>query len=269
MSNIVRIEFKGFRRENYLNPQEFPLKIGDYAVVKVENGEHIGAVRQLMEVPIYGDVDENKIILRKPGEKDLVQYRENCEREIDAFKVCLKKIKKHNLPMKLVDVEFQLDRKKVTFYFTSDNRVDFRDLVKDLASVYRTRIDLRQIGARDEAKRFGGCGVCGRKLCCIGFLAEFEPINTQMAKDQSLPVNPSKLSGLCGRLKCCLKFEYDLYREFLQNFPEKGMEVKTYKGIGVVEKLDIFHNTIYLKYEDESIEVLTLEDLIKLLGVKS
>jgi cell fate regulator YaaT (PSP1 superfamily) len=189
--------------------------------------------------------------MRKAIPEDMDQLRINREKEKDASRICREKILKHKLPMKFVDSEYQYDRNRITFYFTADRRVDFRELVKDLASVFRTRIELRQIGVRDEAKRIGGMGSCGLELCCMAWLTQFHRIGTQHARVQNLPLNPLKLSGQCGRLKCCLVFEVENYIESLKRFPPLDSVVATAKGEGRVEKVDIFRDLVYLHYEKD------------------
>ena len=264
MLDTIEIIFKGERKELYANPQQFPFKVGDYAIVEADKGEDLGIVNQLGSVlsrkKAQGPLCR---ILRKPSAKDLKQYHENRTKESEAFKVCKDKIETHDLPMKLVDVEYQFDGNKITFYFTAEKRVDFRELVKDLANEYKVRIELRQIGVRDEAKRIGGYGVCGRKLCCTTFLSEFEPITTQCAKEQNLPLNPQKLSGLCGRLLCCLMYERDFYRQQMERFPPLQTRFKTPKGVGTMIKVDVFTEQVHLEYENEEIEKVTLDELGK------
>jgi len=196
MAKILEIEFKGGRKAFYSNPQEFPFVVGDLVVVEADNGEGLGRVINMGSLvdKRAGEQDFKKII-RRPNKDDFAKMEENGQLERNAFLDCRKRIEEHGLDMKLVDVEYQFDSKKITFYFTSDNRVDFRALVRDLAARYRTRIELRQIGVRDEAKRIGGVGVCGRRLCCTTFLRKFEPVVTQYAKEQNLALNPTKLSG--------------------------------------------------------------------------
>ena len=264
MSNYIEILFKGERKDLYANPQQFPFKIGDYAIVEADKGEDLGVVNQtggLLDRKRQNGPVKN--ILRKPDRADLDRYKLNREKEVEAFKICKEKIIKHGLTMKLVDVEFQFDCNKITFYFTAEKRVDFRELVKDLAAEYRVRIELRQIGVRDEAKRIGGYGTCGRKLCCTTFLQEFEPITTQCAKEQQLPLNPQKLSGLCGRLLCCLLYERDFYNDSLGKFPQIGTKIKTSKGTGSLQKIDVFKEMGLIIYEDQSQEWLHIEEFFK------
>jgi len=259
---MIEIVFKGERKEIYDNPQQFPFKIGDYAIVEAEKGEDLGIVNQLGTVLERKKVEgEIRNIIRKPTAKDLEKYRENRKKEFEAYQLCRQKIVEHNLAMKLVDVEYQFDGNKITFYFTAEKRVDFRELVKDLASIYKVRIELRQIGVRDEAKRIGGYGLCGRKLCCTTFLKEFEPITTQCAKEQNLPLNPQKLSGLCGRLLCCLMYERDFYRSQTEKLPKIGEQFKTPDGVATVKKVDVFNETIDLALSEAKVVTVTLEEL--------
>jgi len=265
MLDTIEIVFKGERKELYSNPQQFPFKVGDYAIVEADKGEDLGIVNQLGSVLTRKKAEGPlQRILRKPSVKDLEQYRENRKREMEAFNACKDKIEVHGLPMKLVDVEYQFDGNKITFYFTAEKRVDFRGLVKDLANEYKVRIELRQIGVRDEAKRIGGYGICGRKLCCTTFLREFEPISTQCAKEQNLPLNPQKLSGLCGRLLCCLMYEQKFYREQTKKFPSIQSRFKTDKGVATLTKIDVFKEEGQLEFENEEVEIIPLSEILKL-----
>jgi len=264
MAKILEIEFQGGRKSFYANPQEFPFLIGDMVVVQAERGEDMGMVVNMGSlVDQRAGEGEFPQIIRKPSKEDLKKYKENQEHESQAFQDCKRRIEEHGLDMKLVGVEYQFDRNKITFYFTSEKRVDFRALVRDLAARYRTRIELRQIGVRDEAKRIGGVGVCGRKLCCRAFLREFEPIVTQYAKEQNLSPNPSKLSGACGRLMCCLRYEHDYYSQVLEKFPELGTKIKTEKGTGVLKRIEVLDEVGIIEYENQEEARITLEDLNK------
>jgi len=252
MYDYIEVVFKGERKQIYDNPQQFPFKVGDYIIVEADKGEDLGQVNQVGTLLTKKKSDEKlKSILRKPDKDDLAKFEGNREKEKKAFLVCKEKIEKHGLKMKLVDVEYQFDNNKITFYFTADRRVDFRELVKDLAAEYKVRIELRQIGVRDEARRIGGYGICGRKLCCSAFLKEFEPITTQCAKEQFLPLNPQKLSGVCGRLMCCLNYERKYYLNILEKFPPIESEIKTPKGVAILEKVDVFTEEAILKYVKE------------------
>ncbi len=212
MQTIVGIRFKKAGKIYYFEPDGIALNTGDFVIVETSRGQEFGEV-----VAGPKQIDENEVIhplkkvLRRAGEEDCQKILENRQKEEEAFDAGLQKIGEHDLDMKLIDVEYTFDRSKIIFYFTADGRIDFRELVKDLASVFRTRIELRQIGVRDEAKMIGGLGPCGRILCCHTFLGEFEPVSIRMAKDQNLSLNPAKISGVCGRLMCCLRYESDTY----------------------------------------------------------
>ena len=210
MTKVVGIRFKPVGKIYYFNPEDCALSVGDGVIVETTRGVEFGEV-----VLVGKEVDEEKFnmpiksILRKATEEDIAQVADNRARTKEAFDICLEKIAANGLDMNLIDAEYTFDRSKVLFYFTADGRVDFRQLVKDLAAVFRTRIELRQIGVRDEAKLLGGLGICGRPLCCSQFLGDFEPVSIKMAKEQSLSLNPTKISGTCGRLMCCLKYEQE------------------------------------------------------------
>jgi len=263
---ILEVSFKGNKRRPYFNPKDIKVKPGDYVIVEAEKGVDLGVVNKVGRLVALSNLKgEPKNLVRKAAEEDLQKLKENREKESQAFKVARLKIKKHNLNMKLVDVEYQYDQNKLTFYFTSDKRVDFRQLVKDLASEYRTRIELRQIGVRDEAGRLSGLGVCGKPLCCSTFKTTFEPVTTQYAKDQHLPLNPGKLTGICGRLKCCLVFESYFYEIAQKNFPPLESVVFTPQGKAHVDKVDIFRDRIFLRYEgDDEIQEISLQRFNKL-----
>ncbi len=260
MPDFIEVKFKGERKAWYANPLQFPFRIGDLVVVEAEKGEDFGRVNQA-ELPSRVTISPNGSLrktLRKAGENDVIRYQGNRVAEQRALELCRQKVDQHKLVMKVADCEYQLDGNKITFYFTADKRVDFRELVKDLAAVYHTRIELRQIGVRDEAKRMGGYGVCGRKLCCSAWIDEFAPITTQAAKEQNLPLNPNKLAGVCGRLKCCLMYERDFYNQAIAQFPDLAKPIKTEKGEGLILKIDIFKDTFTVKYQSGEIEVLPL-----------
>ena len=214
MQIVVGVSFKKAGKVYYFDPSDLELRYGDKVIVETSRGIELGEVvinpKEVTETEI---IQPLKKVIRKATLKDLEQLQINQEKEVEAFNICLKKIAKHSLPMKLVDVEYTFDNNKIIFYFTAEGRVDFRELVKDLAGVFRTRIELRQIGVRDEAKMIGGLGPCGLQLCCKTFLREFEPISIKMAKNQELSLNPAKISGICGRLMCCLRYESNSYGE--------------------------------------------------------
>ncbi len=245
MCNVVGVRFKQAGKIYYFDPGDLNIKPEDHVIVETVRGVEYGHV-------VVGpkEIDENDVVLplkkviRTADQKDRLAVQENSEAAIVAFQTCTEKIVEHKLDMKLVDVEYTFDRNKVIFYFTADGRVDFRELVKDLASIFRTRIELRQIGVRDEAKMLGGIGPCGRMLCCSTFLGDFEPVSIKMAKDQNLSLNPAKISGLCGRLMCCLKYENDEYEDARRELPDVGQKVKTPSGNGRVTGLNILERLV-------------------------
>jgi cell fate regulator YaaT (PSP1 superfamily) len=261
-SELLEVVFKGNRTGIYSNPVNIKLKTGDYVIVEAERGEDMGIVIALGRVLSLKEMKSEPLkMMRLATPADIEKYQSNRKAEAQAFELCKEKITKHNLNMKLVDVEYQFDKNKLTFYFTSDQRVDFRQLVRDLAAIYKTRIELR---VRDEAKRIGGYGTCGYRLCCATFMREFETISTQYAKDQLLPMNPSKLSGVCGRLKCCLAFEKVFYIEELDKYPVLDSTVRTPQGEGIVEKVDIFNESIYVKFPNEEVDKFKLDEIEKI-----
>ncbi|OCS84841.1 PSP1 domain-containing protein [Caryophanon tenue] len=264
MYNVVGVRFKKAGKIYYFDPAEFELAVGQYVIVETARGIEYGKV----VVPVK-QVGENDVVLplkqvvRPANEQDSIQVEENVAESQEAFNVATTKIAEHSLEMKLVDVEYTFDRNKIIFYFTAEGRVDFRDLVKDLASIFRTRIELRQIGVRDEAKLLGGIGPCGRMLCCSTFLGDFEPVSIKMAKDQNLSLNPTKISGLCGRLMCCLKYENDEYEEAKANMPDVGEFIRTPEGKGKVIGLNVLERLIQvqLKETDRVVEYALQEIL--------
>ena len=234
MRKIVGIRFRTAGKVYYFDPLQFEIKKGDHVIVEtargIEYGTAVGNIRELDEEKINQPL---KPVIRIATERDDKQQADNKRKEKEAFQICLEKIKKHNLEMKLIDTEYTFDNNKILFYFTADGRIDFRELVKDLSSVFKTRIELRQIGVRDETKILGGMGICGRALCCHTFLSEFAPVSIKMAKEQNLSLNPTKISGVCGRLMCCLKNEEETYEELNRRLPNVGDYVTTddgYKG---------------------------------------
>jgi cell fate regulator YaaT (PSP1 superfamily) len=261
MSNdIVEVKFKGERTVLYRNPEQLTLNYGDFVIVEANKGVDLGRVNHIGdETLIPEEAQEIKSVVRKSNFNDLTKLEVNHYEEEKALKTCKEKVKNHGLDMKVIDCEYQFDRNRVTFYFTSDNRVDFRQLVRDLASVFKTRIELRQISPRDEAKRLSGFGVCGRQLCCSCWLKEFLPVTTQAARDQNLALNPSKLAGVCGRLKCCLMYERDFYNEAIKQFPTLAKPIVTEKGEGIVASIDILSQKVVIQYPDETFETVSLE----------
>ncbi|MBS1271093.1 MAG: hypothetical protein MAGBODY4_00222 [Candidatus Marinimicrobia bacterium] len=254
-TQTVFVEFQGSRRGSYsYTPSEGkePIERGDQVVVETdEGGEDSGIVTH--ECPhCENGVDPDTKVIRKLSPADYAHLIDNQEKEDEAWDVCQERIDELGLDMKLTDIEFQFDRKKVTFYYTADERVDFRQLVRDLAAIYRTRIEMRQIGVRDEAKRHDGMGVCGHRICCSSFMDDFEPVNTQLAKEQGLPLNPSKLTGLCGKLKCCLRYEYSYYEEKMGDFPDVGEVFDLPEGRARVNHLDIFNDIVHFWLVDRA-----------------
>lgn len=265
MPDIYLIQFKGYRKAFYVNPNHLLIQEGEYVVVQGERGEDMGKVTKKVEREDVSKFFEKPLkIRRKATSEDLEKLKINRQKENDALKTCQRMILERNMEMKVVDAEFQFDCNKITFFFTADKRIDFRELVKELAAIYKTRIELRQIGVRDEARRMGGYGCCGLRLCCSTYLRDFEPISIQLARDQNLALTPSKISGYCGRLLCCLLYEKKLYRESLARFPRLGSRLKTDKGEGTVEKVNFFNEYVIVKYEDGEEEKLTLKELKKL-----
>lgn len=252
MKNIIGVRFKKTGKIYFFDPDGKEVKKGEFVIVETSMGEEYAEVvisnRLIPEDKI---VTPLKPILRIATPKDKKHNEENKKKEKDAFNVALKNIKKHKLDMTLIDVEYKFDNSKIIFYFTADGRIDFRDLVKDLAAIFKTRIELRQIGVRDEVKRIGGNGVCGRELCCCSFLSNFETVSIKMAKEQNISLTPSKISGNCGRLMCCLKYEQDVYEEKLSKLPKIGAIVETDEGEGVVESIETLKEKIRVKFKDK------------------
>ena len=251
MVEIVEIRFRKSGKLYYFDPAGLKLLSGDSIIVETARGVEIGEV-----VSANKQIDESKLVsplkpvIRKATEKELKQAEANKLKEKEAYKICVEKIQKHNLDMKLTDVEYTFDQSKILFYFTSDGRVDFRELVKDLASVFKTRIELRQIGVRDEAKIIGGLGICGRKLCCASHLNGFEPVSIKMAKEQNLSLNPTKISGTCSRLMCCLKYEQDAYEDLLKTTPSVGSYVETPDGKGNVVEVNLLRGILKVSFKN-------------------
>ncbi len=245
MTEIIGVRLKKGGKIYYFNPQNLQIEKSKPVIVETAQGIRYGIV----EIP-NKLIDSNKIkfeirpVIRLATAEDTIQYEKNLEKEKEAYYIFLEKIKKYNLDMKLIDIELTYDLNKIIFYFTSEGRVDFRELVKELASIFKMRIELRQIGVRDEAKIINGIGICGRSLCCSTFLRDFEPVSIKMAKDQKLSLNPTKISGVCGRLMCCLKYEQEAYEELTNNMPNEGDIIKTEKGIGEVLAVNILRQTI-------------------------
>lgn len=251
MSKVIGVRFKRPGKVYFFDAGNIDVKVKDKVIVETSMGQEIG------EVLINNkNITNNKIksslkpIIRVATEKDLKHFAENKEKEKEAFKICEEKIKKHKLGMHLVDVSYTFDNAKLLFYFTADNRIDFRELVKDLAAIFKTRIELRQIGVRDQVRRIGGNGVCGRELCCCTFLNNFDTVSIKMAKEQNIALNPAKISGNCGRLMCCLRYEQDAYEDKLKKLPKVGAIVKTEDGEGTVDSIEILKEIVRVKIRD-------------------
>ena len=248
---IIGVRFRKSGKVYYFDPSGFSINKGNHVIVETARGVEYGTV-------VLGprDIDNEKVIqplkpvIRIATEEDDNTNIENIEKEKEAFDICLDKIKKHGLKMKLIDSEYTFDKNKLLFYFTADGRIDFRELVKDLAAIFKTRIELRQIGVRDEIRRIGGNGACGRELCCCSFLGNFETVSIKMAKEQNISLNPSKISGCCGRLMCCLKYEQNVYEEKLSRLPKIGAIVKTEEGTGEVCGIETLKEIIKVKLND-------------------
>lgn len=267
MKEIVGVRFKSVGKIYYFSPEGLKLSAGEYVIVEtvrgVECGEVVIANREIDDSSISSPL---KPIIRAATDEDLKTLEKNKQREKDAFKICEEKIAFRKLKMNLVDVECTFDNNKMLFYFTAENRVDFRELVKDLAAVFRTRIELRQIGVRDEAKILGGLGICGREFCCKGYMGDFQPVSIKMAKEQGLSLNPTKISGTCGRLMCCLKNEHNVYEELLKITPKVGAIVVTPDGDkGRVEDVNLITGKLRVKTDKSEVPVTVTRDEVKLL----
>ena len=252
MKNIIGVRFKKPGKIYFFDPGENKIEKGSFVIVETTMGQEYAEV-----IIPNRKMDEKKItkplkkIIRVATKADEKHHESNKKIEQEAFEIATKKIKEHNLKMTLVEVEYKFDNSKMLFYFTADGRIDFRELVKDLASIYKTRIELRQIGVRDEVRRIGGNGVCGRELCCCSFLDTFDTVSIKMAKEQNISLTPSKISGNCGRLMCCLKYEQEVYEDKLSRLPKIGAIVKTEEGKGVVDNIEILKEKVNVKFKDK------------------
>lgn len=272
MIKIVGVRFKKAGKVYYFDPGDLHINLYDFVIVETARGVEFGhVVVGPKEVEEEDIVSPLKDVLRIAEDEDFKIHRENKAKAKEAMDICQEKVIEHGLDMKIIDVEYTFNNCKVIFYFTADGRIDFRELVRDLASIFRTRIELRQIGVRDEAKMLGGIGPCGQICCCHKFLGEFEPVSIKMAKEQGLSLNPTKISGLCGRLMCCLKYEQDNYEEMLKKMPEIGDKTRTPKGIGrIVETYTLLEEVkVRVKLEDDTEDLLKYHiDEIELIGKK-
>ena len=257
MIKVVGVRFKKAGKIYYFDPADMNIQKDTYVVVEtargIEFGECVIGIKEINENDIVSPL---KSVLRIATNEDIEKHFKNKDKEKDAFDICLKKIQEHGLTMKLIDVEYTFDNNKVIFYFTADGRVDFRDLVKDLATIFKTRIEFRQIGVRDEAKMLGGLGPCGRPMCCSSFLGDFASVSIKMAKEQNLSLNPTKISGICGRLMCCLNYEQSTYEDIRKRMPKVGSIVKTSEGTGEVFSNNIVKESIKVKLKKGEEEVL-------------
>lgn len=270
MIKVVGVRFKKAGKIYYFDPNNIEINKGESVIVEtargVEFGECVIGYKEISEEEIVAPL---KTVLRVATLDDIRKHEENKSKETEAFETCLKKIQHHGLDMKLIDVEYTFDNNKVIFYFTSDGRVDFRELVKDLATIFKTRIELRQIGVRDEAKMIGGLGPCGRTLCCSTFLGDFASVSIKMAKEQNLSLNPTKISGICGRLMCCLNYEQSAYEDIRKRLPKVGSVVETSEGRGDVVSNSVVKESVKVKLnnrEEEYIEQFKIEDVTLISG---
>ena len=265
MINIVGVRFKNAGKIYYFDPVDFEIEEDMDVVVETARGLEYGTiVVGKKEIDEESLVSPLKPIIRIATEEDTKIYKENKEKAKETFELCLEKIKEHNLTMYLIDCEYTFDRNKLIFYFTAEGRIDFRELVKDLAAIFKTRIEHRQIGVRDEAKSIGGLGPCGRSLCCSSWLGDFQPVSIKMAKDQSLSLNPTKISGICGRLFCCLKYEHDVYVEAIEKVPPVGAIVKVDSNKGKVIETNPLLEQVKVEFNDKTIRIC-MKDEIKVL----
>jgi cell fate regulator YaaT (PSP1 superfamily) len=269
MIEIIGVRFKRVGKIYYFDPEGKKYAAGDNVIVETARGVEMGEVALANRL-----VEEESVvmplrpIIRRATDKDFEKLIENRKKEKEAFDICLKKIEEHNLEMKLIDVEYTFDCGKILFYFTADGRVDFRELVKSLAAVFRTRIELRQIGVRDEAKMLGGLGVCGLELCCKRFLSDFEPVSIKMAKEQGLSLNPAKISGTCGRLMCCLKYEQETYEHLLKYTPKVNAIVQTPDGRGVVVENNLLTGKVKVNLDDDEGDIYHIYDASELVIIR-
>ena len=257
MIKVIGVRFKKAGKIYYFDPAGLDIEKGNFVVVETARGIEFGeCVIGVKEIPEEDIVSPLKNVLRVADKNDIEKHKENKSKEQSALDICLKKIEEHKLQMKLIDVEYTFDNNKVIFYFTADGRVDFRELVKDLATIFKTRIELRQIGVRDEAKMLGGLGPCGRPMCCSTFLGDFASVSIKMAKEQNLSLNPTKISGICGRLMCCLNYEQSTYEDIRKRLPKVGSIVKTVEGEAEVVGNSIVKESVKAKYKNGDEEVI-------------
>lgn len=251
MREVVLVRLREIGKVIYYDTNNIKLSTGDYCILEADRGQDFGQVVSEPEMILDTNLEQPiRRIIRVATRDDVAHIQRNKQRIKEAFEICEKKIGEHKLNMKLIDAEYAFDRSRMVFYFTAEGRIDFRGLVKDLAGIFKTRIELKQIGVRDEAKLLGGFGPCGRVLCCAKFLKDFEPVTIRMAKDQNLPLNPTKISGLCGRLMCCLGYEHSMYKQLLKGMPKEGERMKTEQGVGKVISTNPLKRTFIVEFED-------------------
>ena len=251
MYEVIQVRLREAGKITYFSTGGMKFKVSDYVIVEADRGLDYGQVLSDREAILDSDIDEPlKKVIRKANPWDIHQIDKNKKKIKEIMETCARKIQDRKLPMKLIDAEFSFDRSKIIFYFTAEGRVDFRELVKDLANAFKTRIELKQIGVRDEAKILGGLGPCGRALCCATYLKDFEPVTIKMAKEQNLPLNPTKISGLCGRLMCCLGYEYKTYKDLMKGMPRVGDILKTEKGPGKVISVNAIGRSATVELEN-------------------
>ena len=265
MIKVIGVRFKKAGKIYYFDPNELEINKEDYVIVETARGIEFGqCVIGIKEIDENDIIAPLKSVLRIANDEDIKKHNENKSKEEEALKICTEKIWEHGLMMKLIDVEYTFDNNKVIFYFTADGRVDFRDLVKDLATIFKTRIELRQIGVRDEAKMIGGLGPCGRSMCCSTFLGDFASVSIKMAKEQNLSLNPTKISGICGRLMCCLNYEQSTYEDIRKELPKVGSIVKTSEGTGEVIQNNIVKESVKVKLkrkDEEIVQTFNIKDV--------
>ena len=251
MYEVIQVRLRESGKMSYFSTTGLRPTIGSYVIVQADRGLEYGLVISDPEIILDAEVEQPlREIIREVTAQDSSQIEKNKKKIKDVMATCEQKIKEHNLPMKLIEAEYSFDRSRIVFYFTAEGRIDFRELIKDLASIFKARIELRQIGVRDEARFLGGVGPCGRKLCCASFLKDFEPVTIKMAKEQNLPLNPTKISGLCGRLMCCLSYEHKCYKELMKHLPKEGEKIKTKEVKGKVVNVNAIKRTVTVETED-------------------
>ena len=258
MYEVIQVRLRESDKVSYFSTSSLRPPVGSYVILQADRGLDYGLVLSDPEIVLDAEIEEPlRKLVREASAADLQQIEKNKKRIKDVMLTCERKIQEHKLPMKLVDAEYSFDRSRIVFYFTAEGRVDFRDLIKDLAAIFKARIELKQIGVRDEARFLGGFGPCGRHLCCASFLKDFEPVTIKMAKEQNLPLNPTKISGLCGRLMCCLGYEHQCYKELMKNMPKEGERVKVNDIKGKVRGINALKKTVVVETEDgKQVEVI-------------